>query len=108
MPFFLPIMDMDTQLAWLAGIIEGEGCISIKSRPNQKNALMVRVKMTDEDIIQRVANLFGTSYRSVAPAQAHWKTQYSTEITGKRAANLMKMISPLLGRRRKERLASLL
>lgn len=100
-------MSMDVQLAWLAGIIEGEGCITTKHR-GAREALLVRVKMTDEDVIQRVAHLFGSSYHSIPPAQAGWKTQYSTEVTGKRAVKLMEELSPLLGHRRTERLASYL
>lgn len=44
----------DTQIAWLAGLFEGEGCICL--RPG---GTRLTIEMTDEDIINRVAELTG-------------------------------------------------
>jgi hypothetical protein len=44
-----------TDIAWLAGIIEGEGTFGRKGHP----AGQVRVQMTDEDVIDRLHSLTG-------------------------------------------------
>jgi len=40
------------EIAWLAGLIEGEGNISINGR-----SLTLRIKMGDRDVVNRAANL---------------------------------------------------
>ena len=42
-------------VAWLAGLIEGEGCISMNGR-----SLTLRVSMTDHDVVSHAATLMGT------------------------------------------------
>lgn len=88
-------------LYWLAGILEGEGHFSLpcKRRPNSP---IIGIKMTDRDVIDKVASLFQTSTYIVRPNPKHplWKQCYSTRLTGGRAANLMQEIYPLMGVRR--------
>jgi hypothetical protein len=52
-PLLRPLTDIDQ--AWLAGIVEGEGTFS---RPNSRWGL-VRVVMTDKDVIDRLATMTG-------------------------------------------------
>lgn len=102
----LPIRDMEPEWAWLTGIIEGEGCIDLKKRKGCKDALRVRVSITDEDIIARVCDLLGTSYHGRDPGDGY-KCQYETAVTGKNALTLVEHIWPLLGERRRSTIIEL-
>ena len=94
--------------AWLAGIIEGEGAIQAKyQKRGRTNQVRIIVQMTDEDVIQRVAKIWGSSYRTVkrhAASQPHFKTQYAAEICGSRADSLFERIGPILSKRRQEQI----
>lgn len=53
-----------SQAAWVAGIIEGEGCISW----NGKGSARIRVKMSDRDVIDQLQAWTGVgSIRTDAP-----------------------------------------
>jgi hypothetical protein len=49
----------DTELAWLAGLWKGEGSFK-KPAPSAPNLPLVTVSMTDQDVIERAANLMGS------------------------------------------------
>jgi hypothetical protein len=90
--------------AWLAGIIEGEGYISCYPAGATKvPQIRIRVKMTDEDVVARVAALCGVRHRKEAPPpRPHHKQQYVATITCGKAEALLRRILPLLGERRTE------
>lgn len=87
-------------LAWLAGLLEGEGsfCCGVPSKPNQP---FIAVQMTDEDVIHRVAKLFGTSLYRGLKRKEWYKPMFSARLRGKRAVDLMRQLQPLMGMRRK-------
>lgn len=90
------------QTAWLAGLIEGEGCFTFSRTP------ICRVQMTDEDIVARIAALFGSAYQSAPPRGTQRKTVFSTSIHGARALALMESIRPFMGKRRTERMGQVI
>jgi len=94
---------MKIEDAWLAGIIEGEGCIDRKKRPGQRDAIRIRVKMTDEDIVNRVSQIFGTKYH-LRPQPVGRKPQYETIVTGRHANEILDRIFPILGNRRQAKI----
>ena len=59
----------ETQWAWLAGIIEGEGCIHVDKRGYGS----ITVKMSDRDIIQRIADMLEQKMHSAKRREAHHK-----------------------------------
>jgi hypothetical protein len=94
-------------LAWLAGLLEGEGSFGLKKykrkRGGERGYPIVKVKMTDRDVVERAAVLFGDSAVLVCPPPAnypHHKVQYRTEVTGSRARQMMCELRPMLGLRR--------
>jgi hypothetical protein len=51
-------MSLETSYAWCAGLIDGEGCISIyRVRKGPYYAVMIRVVMTNRETIERVAEI---------------------------------------------------
>lgn len=96
-------------IAWLAGIVEGEGCIAISHtnrRTTSANSIRIHVGMTDKDVVERVAAIFGT--RMIGPHYSKdrdghkRKPQYRAVVTQGLAASWMMTIYPLLGERRRQ------
>ena len=91
-----------TQLAWLAGLLEGEGSF-VHGPPSAPNSPRISVQMTDEDVVRRVSTLFGLRFVSKTTAKRNpaWKTAYSVLLKGRRAVALMIRLRPLMGERRR-------
>jgi hypothetical protein len=88
----------EIELAWLAGIIEGEGCFHFSHTPQ------IIVQMTDEDIVKRVADLFGKHYRTSKPREYQKKLVYTTELHSDKALALMDKLYPFMGIRRRAKI----
>lgn len=89
-----PITSAD--IAWLAGLIEGEGNISVNGR-----SLTIRVKMGDHDVVLRAAELLsGTLYPAKVAVGA--RPMWLTQIKGATAAGWAMTLYPWLGLRRRK------
>ena len=89
-------------LYWLAGLLEGEGSF-LCGPPSNPHCPIVACSMTDEDVILRLANLWGVTYGRVGEKRSvarGWKTAWAVRLHGQRAVDLMKAIRPLMSRRR--------
>lgn len=90
----------DIDVAWFAGLFEGEGTITIRG----KGLARLAIKMTDRDILERVDGLFPSySGLKVQDREPH-KRQYTWYVN--RAATvkmILTLILPLLGERRRLR-----
>lgn len=85
---------------WLAGLLEGEGSfILTKNRSTYRYARIV-VSMVDEDVIQRVADLWETKLSFVKPSRPGHQSQFRAGISGQRAVEWMRLLRPLMGVRR--------
>lgn len=90
-------------LLWLAGLCEGEATFDLHRGKYPR----IRLGMTDRDVIGRAATLLGARVRLSlhgAPAQATWHT----EVSGARAAAIMRALLPYMGSRRSGRIATIL
>lgn len=98
----------ETDLAWLAGLLEGEGSFYLKTK-NGKHVPAIGLAMTDADIVERAGDLMGTRKAYTRPRrQPGWKDQTEIRITGKRAAELMRTLLPYMGERRRATIAEIL
>lgn len=86
-------------LYWLAGILEGEGSFC-PAPPSKKNAISISVEMVDEDVVEKIAEIFKIAHCAPQKRQAHWKQSYRVILRGARAAALMRQLRPLMGSRR--------
>lgn len=90
----------DTDLAWLAGLLEGEGSF-LKGPPSEPGTPRITVSMTDRDVVARVASLFGVSASNpFKHKNPKWKPFYLATLKGTRAVELMGLLRPLMGERR--------
>lgn len=81
-------------LYWLAGLLEGEGCFCYQCSPG------IKLGMTDKDVVERVAKLFGRHTRGPYKYKANKKPVYYTEVWGAEAISLMEKVFPHMGHRR--------
>lgn len=84
-------------ICWLAGIIEGEGSITITNHITPR----ITVKMTDEDIIARVAKIWKQDYYKLGSTVG--KTQWGVNVNNKKAIGWIFILYSLFGKRRRER-----
>lgn len=94
-----------TQIAWVAGLLEGEGYFALKNgggKASARKSPMIRVEMSDEDVIARLAASFCRAYHEkAAPSRpSHWSAMFSTEVRGKDASEIMLLVRPYMGERR--------
>lgn len=90
-------------IAWAAGIIEGEGCFT----RNSVGSPLVQVQMNDRDVIERLCNLFGTKmggpYGPYGNEKAT-KPRYRFYTAGPRAIGIMFTLFTFMGQRRRDRI----
>jgi len=89
----------DLEFHWLVGILEGEGTF-LRGAPSNPGAPILRVSMTDRDVVERVAKLFGRAVVRLRRRKPHHKIPYATTIKGAPPAQVMNAVRPLLGKTR--------
>jgi hypothetical protein len=101
----------ETDIAWIAGLLEGEGYFGIDNR--QRNykvsksppAPFIKISMVDEDIIQRLSKLLDKSYFSPSRKTVKDKQVYTLHIGEKeKVLFILEKIIPYMGVRRSERI----
>lgn len=93
----------ERDLYWLAGLLEGEGAFDLHRGKYPR----IRLAMTDRDTVGRAATLLDGKVRlslKPAPQQATWHV----EISGTKAAAIMRLILPHMGARRSGKIATVL
>lgn len=97
-------------LAWLAGLLEGEGSFMLgRNIVNERlyHYPKIVVAMTDEDVIARAAGLFGTSVYVIPPTEGR-KQQWRAQKNGSGAAEIMVALLPHMGIRRSAKIEEIL
>ena len=91
------------ELAYLAGVFDGEGSFGIWSKGDGKNKqLRVCVEMSDGDIVLRFLTFFKTgAIYSRQPKDPKHKLMYSWRVTHKETAiDILRRMLPYLSKRR--------
>jgi hypothetical protein len=91
-------------IAWLAGIVEGEGCFSL----NQKKYPALAIRMSDHDVIERAASILQTRVTGPYKTSAKHKPTWLCQINGAKAIAWAMTLYVLLGERRKEKVRELI
>lgn len=105
----LPRGKAERERYWLAGYLEGEGAFT-----HNRGSPMVEVNTVDADIIERVQSIWMTRYYIVVnihtrpPRQEGYQRQYHLACYGNAARAVMADVAPLLGARRRARIAELI
>lgn len=101
------------QLAWAAGIFEGEGCISLLRRRSPRSdihSVMVSMYMTDRDVIERFSEIVSIGHLTHGPFKKDTNLLGHVWQTGKfeHAQALIALLWPWLGDRRRARAVEVL
>lgn len=106
------------ETAWVAGILEGEGCFSLtkrKSTAGEYYSFAMVLKMTDRDVVEKAFGLWGAGrfggpyQRNKAPEGKRYKDQYVWVVTGQEDfKKLGEAILPYMGERRSEKIRLML
>lgn len=93
----------DLDLAWLAGLLEGEGSFQrgVPSKPTQPRVML---NMTDEDVVTRAARVMGVVSVVRVRVQPGRKPVFQIALRGARAVALMQLLRPLMGQRRQRQI----
>jgi hypothetical protein len=94
-------------MAWAAGILEGEACFLLVNDHGRLRPV-VRVSMTDEDVIRRLRDILGVGYvisQRPPSMPEHQRTRWVLGIDRqKEAYAIMMAVYSWLGERRRQRI----
>lgn len=91
-------------IAWLAGLLEGEGCFATKS----KNGVTIKMEMTDRDVIHKAAKLMGAHVNDLGMRRGATKIIYRLNLYGGNAIGWMMTLYSFMGNRRKAKIRELI
>jgi hypothetical protein len=99
-------------LAYIAGIVDGDGCIRIKKSSSKqmvspKYEIVFQVKMVHEPLIQFIAGVFDETYRINKPSSKKGRPLYCFQLGNKKAERAIKRLLPYLLLKREEAEAAL-
>lgn len=92
------------ELIWLAGWLEGEGCFLYSEHKNNSPKIIIQVFSTDYDVIERAAKIMQSKRVRTMPPRNQSNGGYRTEVQANRAAELMQMLLPFMGKRRSSKI----
>ena len=103
-------MKDELDIAWAAGILEGEGCFGFyKVKNHSYKQILIRCKMTDNDIILRLQSIFGGYIRPRKPKKETNKPLWEWSLYKQAdVAVVILKILPYLGVRRSAKAKELL
>lgn len=99
-------------IAWLAGLLEGEGCFRYHSQGKGRihpGTPGFQLQMTDRDVVAKFANLMARPLLGPYGPYAHrGKEVWACYVTGPQAVGWMMTLYPLLGERRQEKIREMI
>ena len=100
-----------TNIAWLAGILEGEGSFHSYTHKKKWFVARISINMTDRDVISHIAEIVGCkSFRGPYVNDSHLgkKPLWALAISGRRAIKWMQTLRPHMSQRRREQIDTVL
>lgn len=99
----------NAQIAYTAGLFDGEGSISlVRQKNNRSHSPQVAVASTDLEVLQWLRNRFGGSIVTKQPRKPSHSVSYDWRLTDRRALTFLALIRPYLVIERKIRRVDLL
>jgi hypothetical protein len=92
----------DLELGWVAGLMEGEGCFY--SKRTKSLVTRIIVGSTDKDVLDKLASICGGKVGGPYLADKRVKPFWNWNIWGRKAYELMKLVRPLMGSRRQNKI----
>jgi len=93
----------DAEIGWVAGIVDGEGCILIENATSRFRGrdypglrLCLRVGNTDPRLILKLEALFGGGHVRRMPGRNRRRALFTWNVSSRRAADVVRLIFPHL------------
>ena len=100
---------VDTELAYAAGLFDGEGSISlVRQKNNRSHSPQVAVASNDLEVLVWFRKRFGGSIVTKRPRKSTHSVSYDWRLTDRRALTFLQLIRPYLVIERKIRRIDLL
>lgn len=107
-------LERDVEMAWAAGLWEGEGCFFLRKHFNHQGRgkdyvyAGASIASTDKDVIDRFNEVIGLSVnvrrQGSKKRKESWKPLYVWYVSGvDQVEHLYNLLAPWLGKRRRER-----
>src|SRR6185436_2793127 len=94
----------DTDIAWSAGLLEGEGCFMIQNG----NCPVVTCEMIDLDVLEKLKNIYGGSILYCGKRQEHHKESWRWVVRWANAIKVIELIKPFMHSRRSSKINEVL
>ena len=101
----------ELQIAYLAGLFEGEAYFGFLTSTKGVRCTMIRLKMTDLDIMTKVAAMLGAEAKGPMRDRGfkdHYKSYWTIRLNGHSSAHFLRLIYPYMGERRRARIDEIL
>ena len=102
----------EIEAAWLAGILEGEGCFDWNRQGEGKRWPRIRISMCDEDVIHRVKEISGGSAsirKENRALKENWRPSFVFQIAHReQVGNILVAIRPWMSERRGKQIDEML
>src|SRR5512138_762750 len=100
---------VNTELAYAAGLFDGEGSVSlVRQKNNRSHSPQVSVASNDYEVLAWFQKRFGGSIVTKQPRKATHSVSYDWRLTDRRALSFLELIRPYLVIERKIRRVDLL
>lgn len=103
--------DNITDILWLAGLLEGEGCFHLGHHlaPNGKKYPQhsIRLSMSDLDVVERAATILDVAVHKHTVLKSG-KTMWRICVYGQKAIKWMHLLYPHMGSRRRAKIDEIL
>jgi len=94
----------ESKLIFLAGVFDGEGSCGIWSKGKNRTKIFgCAIEMSDHDVLQRFANMFGANVTICKKRQKHHKQTWRWRQTGYRAFLIIDKMIEFMCIRRQEK-----
>ena len=95
-------MDSSNELAYLAGVFDGEGSFGVWSRgKNKKKGYRASIDMTDADVIMKFLVYFQAGHIIfIMPRKNHHNPCYRLKVDLEKAVEIVRKMLPYLSKRR--------
>ena len=96
-------MTNEQQLIYLAGFVDGEGCLThSRDKKHGRHRPQLRISGTFKPIMQWIKMLFGGNYYVIKPRKGQNKASYDWVLSTNQAIELVKCLMPYLKVKKEE------
>lgn len=99
-------MHDDREIAWAAGLFEGEGCFTVSLSQGKYASPRVKLRSTDEDVVRRFHSIMGLGAVREEPyfsRKSGYKTQWEWYARSSEVIRAIDLLLPWMGERRTQR-----